>query len=181
MKLFFYAYKSWGMTQFDIFHVFVENSVNSELCCFWSLLQTAKIWNLSKNAHVWATQKMQLYKDNITNFFTPLCHVWRPVLHFIKEQKLFYGQNWWFFFNTLQTAEKSANAMREERWLGYVRWNLLACLSIFPPIGKSGILNHKFPKTQVVKCCAKIFWFIVAKSIKIGWKLKYLAISSTLY
>ena len=71
--------------------------MNSELCCFWSLLQPAKIWNLSKNAHVWAAQKMQLYKDNITNFFTPLCHVWRPVLHFTKEQKLFYGQNWWFF------------------------------------------------------------------------------------
>ena len=46
--------KAEGMTQFDIFHVFVENSVNSELCCFWSLLQPAKIWNLSKNAHVWA-------------------------------------------------------------------------------------------------------------------------------
>ena len=54
MKLFFYAYKSWGMTQCDIFHVFVENSVNSELCFFWALLKPVKIWNLSKNAHVWA-------------------------------------------------------------------------------------------------------------------------------
>ena len=35
--------KAEGMTQYDIFHVFVENSVNSELCCFWSLLQPAKI------------------------------------------------------------------------------------------------------------------------------------------
>ena len=26
--------KAEGMTQFDIFHVFVENSVNSELCFF---------------------------------------------------------------------------------------------------------------------------------------------------
>ena len=46
--------KAEGMTQFDIFHVLVENSVNSELCFFWSLLKPAKIWNLSKNAHVWA-------------------------------------------------------------------------------------------------------------------------------
>ena len=54
IKVFFYAYKSWGHIQFDIFHVFVENSVNSELCFFWALLKPAKIWNLSKNAHVWA-------------------------------------------------------------------------------------------------------------------------------
>ena len=46
--------KAEGMIQFDIFHVFVENSVNSELCFFWSLFKPAKIWNLSKNAHVWA-------------------------------------------------------------------------------------------------------------------------------
>ena len=42
--------KPEGMTQFDIFHVFVENSVNSELCFFSALLKPAKIWN----AHVWA-------------------------------------------------------------------------------------------------------------------------------
>ena len=46
--------KAVGMTQFDNFHVFVENSVNSELCFFWALLKLAKIWNLSKNAHIWA-------------------------------------------------------------------------------------------------------------------------------
>ena len=46
--------KAEGITQFYIFHVFVENSVNSELCFFWALLKPAKIWNLSKNAHVWA-------------------------------------------------------------------------------------------------------------------------------
>ena len=46
--------KAEGMTQFDIFHVFVENSVNSELCFFWALFKPAKIWNLFKNAHVWA-------------------------------------------------------------------------------------------------------------------------------
>ena len=33
---------------FDILHVFLENSVNSELCFF----KPAKIWNLSKNAYV---------------------------------------------------------------------------------------------------------------------------------
>ena len=44
--------KAEDMTQFDIFHVFVENSVNSELCFFWALLKLAKIWNLSKNGHV---------------------------------------------------------------------------------------------------------------------------------
>ena len=47
--------KAEGMTKFDIFPVFVENSVNSDLCFFWALLKPAKIWNLSKNAHVWAT------------------------------------------------------------------------------------------------------------------------------
>jgi hypothetical protein len=41
--------KTERMTQFDIFHVFVENSLNSELCFFYSLLKPAKIWNLSKN------------------------------------------------------------------------------------------------------------------------------------
>ena len=30
------------MTKFDIFHVFVENSVNSEFCFFWALLKPAK-------------------------------------------------------------------------------------------------------------------------------------------
>ena len=45
--------KAKGMTRFDIFHVFVENSVNSELCFFWALLKPAKIWNWSQNAHVW--------------------------------------------------------------------------------------------------------------------------------
>ena len=45
--------KAEGMTQFDIFHVFVDNSVNSELCFFLALLKPAKIWKLSKNAHVW--------------------------------------------------------------------------------------------------------------------------------
>ena len=46
--------KAEGMTKFDIFHVFVENSVNSEFCLFWALLKPAKIWNLPKNACVWA-------------------------------------------------------------------------------------------------------------------------------
>ena len=46
--------KAEGMTQFDIFHVFVENSLNSELCFVRALLKPAKILNLSKNAHVWA-------------------------------------------------------------------------------------------------------------------------------
>ena len=43
--------KAKGMTQIDIFHVFVENWVNSEICIFWGLLKPAKTWNLSKNAH----------------------------------------------------------------------------------------------------------------------------------
>ena len=38
-----------SMTPFDIFHVFVEKSVNWELCCFWALLKPAQIWNWSKN------------------------------------------------------------------------------------------------------------------------------------
>ena len=46
--------KAEGMTKFDVFHVFVENSVNSEFCFFWDLLKPAKIWNLPKNACVWA-------------------------------------------------------------------------------------------------------------------------------
>ena len=48
--------KGEGMTQFDICHVFVENSVNSEFCFFWALLKPVKIWNLSINAHVWAKE-----------------------------------------------------------------------------------------------------------------------------
>ena len=51
MKLLFYAE---GMTQFDIFQAFVENSLHSELCFFWALLKPVKIWNLSQNAYVWA-------------------------------------------------------------------------------------------------------------------------------
>ena len=46
--------KAEGINQFDIFYVFVENSVNSELCIFWALLKPAKILNLSTNASVWA-------------------------------------------------------------------------------------------------------------------------------
>ena len=46
--------KAEGIIQFDIFYVFVENSVNLVLCFFRFLLKPAKIWNLSKNAHVWA-------------------------------------------------------------------------------------------------------------------------------
>ena len=46
--------KAEEMAKFDIFHVIVENSVNSEFCFFWALLKPAKIWNLPKNACVWA-------------------------------------------------------------------------------------------------------------------------------
>ena len=49
--------KAEGMTQFDIFHVFVENSLNSELCFFWALLKPTKIWNLSQKPYVWAALK----------------------------------------------------------------------------------------------------------------------------
>ena len=35
--------KAEGMAQSDIFHIFVENSVNLELCFFWALLKPAKI------------------------------------------------------------------------------------------------------------------------------------------
>ena len=75
--------KAKGMTQFDIFHVFVENSVNSELCCFWSLLQPAKIWNLSKNAHVWAAQKTS--SNELKIFFDPLLErSWYELFGIIK-------------------------------------------------------------------------------------------------
>ena len=53
MKLFSMHIKAEGMTKFDIVHVFVVNSVNSELCSF-ALLKPAKIWNLSNDASVWA-------------------------------------------------------------------------------------------------------------------------------
>ena len=61
--------KAEGMTQFDIFHVFVENSVNSELCFFWALLKPAKIWNLTKNAHVLAFKNKFQWTQNK---FSPL-------------------------------------------------------------------------------------------------------------
>ena len=35
-------------------------------------------------------------------------------------------------------------------------------------LGNLEFQTINFPKTQVVKCCAKIVWFAVAKSIKIG-------------
>ena len=54
--------KAEGMTQFDIFHIFIENSVNSELLFFWALLKLAKIWNYSKNAQVWAAQFKEFLK-----------------------------------------------------------------------------------------------------------------------
>ena len=54
-----------GMTQFDIFHVFVENSVNSELCFFLALFKTAKIWNLSKNAHVQPKKQVPVISKKI--------------------------------------------------------------------------------------------------------------------
>ena len=67
--VFSYAYKTEGMTQFDICHVFVENSMNSELCFFWALLKPAKIWNLTKNAHVLAFKNKFQWTQNK---FSPL-------------------------------------------------------------------------------------------------------------
>ena len=40
--------KTEGMTQFDIFHVFVENSVNSELCFFLNSTQMPMFEQLKK-------------------------------------------------------------------------------------------------------------------------------------
>ena len=54
--------KPEGMTQFDIFHTFVDNSVNSELLFFWALLKAAKIWNLSKNGYFWTASSSELKK-----------------------------------------------------------------------------------------------------------------------
>ena len=51
--------KAKGMTQFDIFHVFVENSVNSELCFFWALLNT--VIHLVENC-----PKNQFLSENIS-------------------------------------------------------------------------------------------------------------------
>ena len=45
--------KGEGMIKFYIYHILVENSVNSVIYFFWALLQAAKIWSSSKNAHVW--------------------------------------------------------------------------------------------------------------------------------
>ena len=47
--------KAEEMAKFDIFHVIVENSVNSEVCFFWAQLKPAKIWKLSKNALVFSS------------------------------------------------------------------------------------------------------------------------------
>ena len=70
--------KAEDMTQFDIFHVFVENSVNSELCFFfWAPLKSAKIWNSSKNAHVWAawkTSSVELKKEVFGLFWIIKAH-----------------------------------------------------------------------------------------------------------
>jgi hypothetical protein len=56
--------KAKSMTH-DIFHTLVVNSVNSELCFFWALLKAAKIWNSSKNTHVWAAYKTSSSKLKI--------------------------------------------------------------------------------------------------------------------
>ena len=37
----------------NLIYIFVENSVNSELCFFWDY-SNQSIWNWFKNAHVWA-------------------------------------------------------------------------------------------------------------------------------
>ena len=74
--------KAEGMVQFDIFHVFVENSVNSELCFFWALLKPAKIWNLSKNAHVWAAEKTS--SSELKNFDPSLERSWYELFRIIK-------------------------------------------------------------------------------------------------
>ena len=51
-------------------------------------------------------------------------------------------------------------------------------LVIYTLLGYLEFYTINFPKTHVVECCVKIFWFIVARSIKTGWKLKYLAVSN---
>ena len=74
--------KPGGMTQFDIFHVFVENSVNSELCFFWALIKQAKIWNLSKN--VWAAYKA--ISSQLKRIFDPsLKKSWYELWGVIKD------------------------------------------------------------------------------------------------
>ena len=65
MELFFY-----GMTQFDIFLVFVEKSVNSELCFFWALLKPTKIWNLYPKMPMFEQLKKQV-PVNSKNVLTP--------------------------------------------------------------------------------------------------------------
>ena len=75
--------KAEGMTQFDIFHVFVENSVNSEFCFFWALLKPVKIWNSSKNTHVWAAKKTS--SSELKKMFDPsLERSWYELFGIIK-------------------------------------------------------------------------------------------------
>ena len=92
--------KTERMTQFDIFHVFIENSVNSELCFFWALLKPAKIWNLSKTS-VFEQLKKQVpvnskkcliwtfwdYKTSWSKKSTPI-QPRSPVMYFPKMQFL---------------------------------------------------------------------------------------------
>ena len=54
MKLFFYEYISWGHDPIWYFSYYCRKFSELRALLFWALLKPAKIWNLSKNAHVWA-------------------------------------------------------------------------------------------------------------------------------
>jgi hypothetical protein len=64
--------KAKGMTQFDIFHIFVENSVNSELCFF------SELYSNQPKSEIYPKMPMfeQLKKQVPVNskfFLTPHC------------------------------------------------------------------------------------------------------------
>ena len=101
--------KAEGMTQFDIFHVLVENSVNSKLCFFLALLKPAKIWYLSKNAHVWAAQKTSS-SELKTIFDSSLERSWYELFRIIKAN----GPK-----NQPPFVIKSHGRISQDCWLSY--------------------------------------------------------------
>ena len=82
-KYFLLHIKPEGITQCDVFHTFVENSVKSEFLFFWALLKGAKIWNSSK-VPIFGLLKDQVLV-NSKNFDPSLERSWCELFKMIKS------------------------------------------------------------------------------------------------
>ena len=110
--------KAEGITQFDIFHVSVENSVNSEFCFFWALLKpflsswkdklqwTQKSFGpIIRKILTWIFRIIKAHGPKLNPHPAPGCNRSPPTMYFQKMQ--FLGVFRPFFQRSLTSPSKS--------------------------------------------------------------------------